>query len=486
MMWLAGAVFAVGLLGLVWAIRGRRVDDHPLCRRCGFDLIGLYPHADTCPECGAGVREGQGRAIRMGHRRVHRRAMAMALIVMLVSGSGGGLVALGRARGIDWNDYKPAWWLRLEIAHGSRDMVVAAIGEFMDRRSAKKLSATEVSDLVDALLKGLEKGAQRPPIFAAPLEELYYAGTPQVQERIVEWVLAAQVNPKIEWSSDLGRLIVEEGAANRIPTQAFELFLKRAYTPRLELGVQRKLRPGERVPVYAVLDDRGGSGYGLVHGRLGGVETKTGIGAGRPSDGAALMGWVAAPDKAGKYAIEGEVTARLAKESERAARRRSYGRGTPDMNTAVLQSWPVRLEYEVEESATPDRARDIAGRMFFVKSARLAGNGQHTLNLCVAAPSEAFLVKFTVGWKYEGKETHAGMGSAQVSPNSFSTRYSTSSGSGSASSFGSTRSFFPFRLDVRVKDEREGAVVLHIEELVVDGEDLGAFDFEIPGVRVGW
>lgn len=24
----------------IWAWRGRKVDDHLLCRRCGFDLIG--------------------------------------------------------------------------------------------------------------------------------------------------------------------------------------------------------------------------------------------------------------------------------------------------------------------------------------------------------------------------------------------------------------------------------------------------------------
>jgi hypothetical protein len=36
------AAFAAAAL-LVFALRGRRVDDHPLCRKCGFDLFGKPP-----------------------------------------------------------------------------------------------------------------------------------------------------------------------------------------------------------------------------------------------------------------------------------------------------------------------------------------------------------------------------------------------------------------------------------------------------------
>jgi ribosomal protein L37E len=48
------------LLGVVifWrGMRGRRVgDDHPFCRRCGFDLFGLPPGRDVCTECGADLK----------------------------------------------------------------------------------------------------------------------------------------------------------------------------------------------------------------------------------------------------------------------------------------------------------------------------------------------------------------------------------------------------------------------------------------------
>jgi len=32
--------------------RGRRIDNHPWCRKCRFDLHGLWPGAARCPECG--------------------------------------------------------------------------------------------------------------------------------------------------------------------------------------------------------------------------------------------------------------------------------------------------------------------------------------------------------------------------------------------------------------------------------------------------
>ncbi len=38
--------FAVaGVVALVLGLRGRRIDDHPICRKCGFDLVGSLPSA---------------------------------------------------------------------------------------------------------------------------------------------------------------------------------------------------------------------------------------------------------------------------------------------------------------------------------------------------------------------------------------------------------------------------------------------------------
>ena len=82
------ALAAVGLLvgvGLVVVgLRGRRVGDHPHCRRCGFDLHGLPSDARRCPECGSVVAGPTGlmaEAVRAGRRERRNRPLAWGLAV---------------------------------------------------------------------------------------------------------------------------------------------------------------------------------------------------------------------------------------------------------------------------------------------------------------------------------------------------------------------------------------------------------------------
>jgi hypothetical protein len=67
----AFAAFTIGSLGLILLIiglRGWRIDDHPWCRKCRYDLSGLDEPA-ACPECGADL--ARRRAVRIGlHGRV--------------------------------------------------------------------------------------------------------------------------------------------------------------------------------------------------------------------------------------------------------------------------------------------------------------------------------------------------------------------------------------------------------------------------------
>src|SRR5690349_8575504 len=71
---LACTAFSVALIYL--GLRGRRVDDHPLCRRCGYDLVGLPSDGSgrVCPECGSDLH--RRRAIRTGHRARRRGQVA--------------------------------------------------------------------------------------------------------------------------------------------------------------------------------------------------------------------------------------------------------------------------------------------------------------------------------------------------------------------------------------------------------------------------
>ena len=44
--WLIG-ILAAGALLVLWGWRGKRLNDHPVCGWCGFDLEGVYPAAPT-------------------------------------------------------------------------------------------------------------------------------------------------------------------------------------------------------------------------------------------------------------------------------------------------------------------------------------------------------------------------------------------------------------------------------------------------------
>src|SRR5215218_3121633 len=72
-----------GIVLILFGTRGRRVDDHPLCRRCGFDLTGRPQTSDRCPECGADL--SAHRAIRIGRRTRRPWSIALGIVFVLLS-----------------------------------------------------------------------------------------------------------------------------------------------------------------------------------------------------------------------------------------------------------------------------------------------------------------------------------------------------------------------------------------------------------------
>lgn len=99
-------IAACGLVLLIWGLRGKKLNDHPLCKRCRFDLSGLGDlkaqlgpdgsvSASKCPECGSevwkpgNVRVGQRRRARLGGVS----ALAGVLLLALGLAGTGGFVA---------------------------------------------------------------------------------------------------------------------------------------------------------------------------------------------------------------------------------------------------------------------------------------------------------------------------------------------------------------------------------------------------------
>src|SRR5687767_396658 len=85
---------------VLYALRGRRVDDHPICHKCGFDLVGKPAASAVCSECGVDL--GRKRSIRTGNRLRRRRLFALSLPVFLAAGGWLGVVGWGAAKGVDW------------------------------------------------------------------------------------------------------------------------------------------------------------------------------------------------------------------------------------------------------------------------------------------------------------------------------------------------------------------------------------------------
>src|SRR5262245_40441147 len=74
-------VFIVGLVLLWLGWRGRRLDDHPWCRRCKFDLYGRWPSASVCPECGKELH--RRRAVRIGQRRKRPIVIFVSALILI-------------------------------------------------------------------------------------------------------------------------------------------------------------------------------------------------------------------------------------------------------------------------------------------------------------------------------------------------------------------------------------------------------------------
>jgi hypothetical protein len=147
------ALFAVtaagaGLIGL--GLRGRRIDDHPVCSRCRFDLCGTYPARVVCPECGGDLE--QPRAVRTGQRRRVRWALAVGGLGLVTGGLPLAVVGAAAAVGADLNSYKPAGLLLWEGRTGGAEASAAAAGELLDRMVRGVLSEADTARAVAAAL----------------------------------------------------------------------------------------------------------------------------------------------------------------------------------------------------------------------------------------------------------------------------------------------------------------------------------------------
>ena len=140
-----GAALAVGVALLAIGLRGRRTDDHPVCRKCGRDLTGV--ESPRCPECGRPATRP-----RIGNRR--RRPLVAATggvlaAAALLSVVGGGALLLTPERSAA---RKPAWLLRWESGLGVERSRRVAAGELARRLRENAMAEPEVAATAAAFL----------------------------------------------------------------------------------------------------------------------------------------------------------------------------------------------------------------------------------------------------------------------------------------------------------------------------------------------
>ncbi len=141
----------VGIVLLARGLRGRPIDDHPLCGRCGFDLLGLPPDTFRCSECGADLYAPN--PITVGHRDRRRRTMLLGIVVSAIASCGLGTQTYISTQNIDLLQYEPLWM----VQHSARSTTPTAssnraLSELQRRSTAGELSAGQLNDIIDAAL----------------------------------------------------------------------------------------------------------------------------------------------------------------------------------------------------------------------------------------------------------------------------------------------------------------------------------------------
>lgn len=146
-----GMLAVAGIALLIWCFRGKRIDDHPVCRRCDFDLTGLPKESTRCPECGSEL--SHTRAIRIGHRR-KRPLIGLAGLILLAGPSATTSKFLYPIL-TDPNpdQYKPYWWLMAEARHFGQAGQNASAKELLSRLKANLLTADQERQTADFVLE---------------------------------------------------------------------------------------------------------------------------------------------------------------------------------------------------------------------------------------------------------------------------------------------------------------------------------------------
>lgn len=143
-------MLVAGFVLLCWGWLGRRINDHPVCRDCKFDLDGVWPDAITCPECGSGLkRDG---AVRDGVRRRMWPLVLVGLLVTLTPIVPLAAVVVAAITGRDLDRFKPVGLLLWEAGQADVVRTEKIADELMTRTLAGTLAGAQLQDVITFVL----------------------------------------------------------------------------------------------------------------------------------------------------------------------------------------------------------------------------------------------------------------------------------------------------------------------------------------------
>ncbi|QDU35564.1 hypothetical protein KS4_36470 [Poriferisphaera corsica] len=141
---------------LLLALRGKPIDQHPVCRKCRYDLTGLKPPLTTCPECGSSLTS-PSKSIRIGNRRKKPAPITIAASFLFLTTLFTGFLTFAHFKPINLNQYKPVWLLTLELKHHTLSTNPTRVWDQLDRiHSNAPLTTSQGNAAASAILTFLE------------------------------------------------------------------------------------------------------------------------------------------------------------------------------------------------------------------------------------------------------------------------------------------------------------------------------------------
>lgn len=248
--WIQLISLSAGLLGLLLLLRGllgRRVGTAPHCRNCRFDLTGLYPEHQVCPECGATLVGP--RATTRGARYRSWPLAAIGVLLLASLGTLGTLTARGViTKGKVANVLPTRTLIVLAVDHPHGWISDECADELLRRVIAGNQSQEESLRLIDALIAAFS----RPdfPEYERHLELLeYLLMEPRTPTRVrwtyVDFLLDRVVRTDLPWMDAWGDELLTHREEGYISDERWAEVVTELITPRLWCSSGDVVEPGE-------------------------------------------------------------------------------------------------------------------------------------------------------------------------------------------------------------------------------------------------